>query len=150
MSATLARWVRPSGAAASGSASVDGTGDGVHPLADLPGVDSRAGLAGLMHDERLYRRVLCLFRDRERDFESRFRATLAAGDRGAATRLAHDLKSVAGTLGVHEVEHAAAALEQACRQEAGIEEIEALALKAVSLLDPVIAGLQKLGKVQPP
>jgi len=148
--ATLARWVRPSGAAASGPASVDGTGDGVHPLADLPGVDSRAGLAGLMHDERLYRRVLCLFRDRERDFESRFRATLAAGDRGAATRLAHDLKSVAGTLGVHEVEHAAAALEQACRQEAGIEEIEALALKAVSLLDPVIAGLQKLGKVQPP
>jgi signal transduction histidine kinase/CheY-like chemotaxis protein/HPt (histidine-containing phosphotransfer) domain-containing protein len=145
--ATLARWVRPSGLTATGSASVVDKQDAVRPFPELPGIDSRAGLDGLLGDAALYRYILCMFRDRERDFESRFRAALVAG--GAAARQAHDLKSAAGTLGAHEVQDAAAALERACTQGAGSEEIEALAEKVAKLLEPVIAGLQGLGPAQP-
>jgi len=147
--ATLARWVHPGGVADAGSARGTDADGRAHPLDGLPGIDTRAGLAGLLHDEKLYRRMLGMFRDRECDFESRFGSARAAGDAATATRLAHDLKSVAGTLGALEVQDAAAALEQACMHGAADEEVEALAQNAARLLDPVIAGLRTLGAAQP-
>ena len=110
----------------------------------LPGIDVDAGLAGIMGNQRLYRRLLTMFRDRERDFAARFRAARASGDRAAAARLAHDLKSVAGTLGVHAVQRAAAVLEHACNRDAHEEDIDALVESVSGLLEPVIAGLQGL------
>jgi signal transduction histidine kinase/DNA-binding response OmpR family regulator/HPt (histidine-containing phosphotransfer) domain-containing protein len=145
--ATLARWVRPSGVAAGSAGKVDAA-DADPPFSELPGIDARAGLDGVLGNAALYRSLLCMFRDRERDFESRFRAALAAGD-SAAARQAHDLKSAAGTLGAHEVQQAAEALERACTQGAGREEIEALAGTVASLLGPVVDGLRALGPAQP-
>ena len=48
------------------------------PLADLPGIDTRAGLVNAMGDDKLYRRLLRMFRDR--DIPARFSAARAAGD----------------------------------------------------------------------
>jgi CheY-like chemotaxis protein/HPt (histidine-containing phosphotransfer) domain-containing protein len=145
MFATLARWVRPAATATSGaSPGVAGAGRHLGPLADLPGVDTRAGLAVAMGDSALYRQLLCMFRDREGDFPNRFKAARAAGDTAAAARLAHDLKSEAGTLGVSAVRQAAEALELACTHDPQDAEIDALAQNVVRELAPVIDGLQVL------
>jgi signal transduction histidine kinase/DNA-binding response OmpR family regulator/ligand-binding sensor domain-containing protein/HPt (histidine-containing phosphotransfer) domain-containing protein len=99
--ATLARWVHPALPAPA-------------PQAPLPVLDMRAGVAALMGDEGLYRRLLALFREREIDVVARFRAARENGDGDAAMRCAHDLKSVAGSLGMPALQRAAAALEEAC------------------------------------
>ena len=142
--ATLARWVRPPSAAAGDLPGGMGAARLAGDLVDLPGIDVRAGLAGLMSDEALYRRLLRMFRDREADFLARFRAVRAAGEAGAAMRLAHDLKSVTGALGMQSVRQAAQALEQACVHGAGDAEIDTLAQGVATELEPVIAGLRPL------
>ena len=113
MFATLVRWVKPirsltAGAERPGS-------DTVHTLNSI---DTRCGLANVGGDSALYRRLLRLFREGETDFVQRFRAACAAGDTTTAMRAAHDLKSEAGTLGMHSLEEAAAALERACSERA--------------------------------
>jgi PAS domain S-box-containing protein len=145
MFATLARWVRPNAHAPGSAAGGALAGD----LADLPGIDARAALAGIMGDEVLYRRLLRMFRDRETDFLARFTAARAAGDAGAAMRLAHGLKSAAGTLGMHAVQQAAQALEQACVQGADDGEMNTLARNVARELEPVIAALQPLATASP-
>jgi PAS domain S-box-containing protein len=143
--ATLARWVRPGAAAPSNAPNAPDashTQGRADPLADLPGIDTRAGLANALGDDKLYRRLLQMFRERERDFPARFKAARAAGHPRAAARMAHDLKSVAGTLAAQAVSQAAAALEQACLADAEDASIDALAQEVARQLDPVIAGLQ--------
>jgi len=130
MFATLARWVRPDVAAAAGGG--------------FPGIESAAALAGVMGDERLYRHLLGMFRDREADFAARFRAARAAHDMPTATRLAHDLRSVSATLGATAVRDAAEVLEHACSNGAGSVDIDALLAAVLEHLDPVIAGLRSL------
>ncbi|MGD9831400.1 MAG: response regulator [Piscinibacter sp.] len=144
--ATLARWVRPGAAPRAANAASSSAED--PPFSGLHGIDSRAGLDGALGDAALYRKLLFMFRDRERDFGARLRAALVAGG-GAAERHAHDLKCTAGTLGAHEVRQAAEALERACREGAGREEIEALVERVTAVLDPVIAGLQAIRPAPP-
>jgi len=129
MFTTLARWVRPKVAAVSSG---------------FPGIESAAALAGVMGDEQLYRRLLFMFRDREASFAARFRAARAAHDMLTATRAAHDLKSVSGTLGAKAVREAAEALEHACANGAASADVDALFAAVVEQLDPVIAGLRSL------
>jgi len=142
--ATLARWVCPASSAAADSSGGAGDARPAAGLVDLPGIDIRAGLAGMMGDEALYRRLLRMFRDREANFLARFQAVRAAGDAGAALRFAHDLKSAAGTLGIPAVQQAAQALEHACASGAEDAQIDTLARRVASELEPVIAGLQPL------
>ena len=145
--ATLARWVRPAAGViapeSKGSANGPAHPD---PLADLPGVDTRVGLAAIAGNATLYRRLLCMFRDREGDFVSRFRAARAGGDAMAAARMLHDLKSVTAMLAVHGVQRAALALETACGQhDVEDDDIDVLVQDVARQLDPVVAGLQALG-----
>ena len=137
MFATLARWIRPAADTSAGVANAD-------PFAALSGIDTRAGLAGLMGNETLYRRLLCMFRDGQTDFLARFSAARTSGDTATATRMAHDLKSMAAALGVHAVHQEATALEQACLHGA-VEDVDALGQNVARLLGPVIKGLQTLG-----
>jgi signal transduction histidine kinase/CheY-like chemotaxis protein/HPt (histidine-containing phosphotransfer) domain-containing protein len=142
MFATLARWVRPAVAVTSSVDEADAVA-GIDPLAALSGIDTRAGLAAMMGDDALYRRLLCMFRDGLVDFEARFGAAREAGDLATATRMAHDLKSMTAALGVYAVHEKAAALEQACMHEG--ENIDALGRNVVGSLSPVLDGLQALG-----
>ncbi|MFL6628900.1 MAG: response regulator [Vitreoscilla sp.] len=142
MFATLARWIRPAaaGAGASGAA-VDG---GRNPLAGVAGIDSRAGVAAMMGDDALYRHLLRMFRDRETDFAQRFQAARDKGAAGAAMRMAHDLKSVTGSLAVVAVHEAAADLERACMAGADDAAIAPLVRTVDGRLGPVIAQLRGL------
>ena len=67
----------------------------------LPGIDVQAGRGHTKGDDRLYKRMLDMFLDSQRDFIPRFRAVSASGDAAAAMRLAHDLKGLAATIGAH-------------------------------------------------
>jgi signal transduction histidine kinase/CheY-like chemotaxis protein/ligand-binding sensor domain-containing protein len=115
--ATLARWVKPASPP---------------PASASVALDTEAGMAALMGDEALYRRLLGLFRQREGDVVARFRAAREQGDDAAALRCAHDLKSVAGSLGMPGLQRAAAALEQAC--STGIEG---------AALEPLLQAVQR-------
>ena len=126
---TLARWIRPEGGAATSA---------------FPGIESQAALAGMMGDAALYQRMLRKFRDREADFAMRFDAARTDRDMVTATRMAHDLKSVSGSLGATSVQEAAETLEQACTNGASPVDIDSLLAAVVERLDPVIAGLHSL------
>jgi len=129
MFGTLARWIRP----------------GAEPAARrFAGLDSEAALAEMMGDEALYRRLLRKFREREADFAARFDAARADRDMTTATRMAHDLKSVSGSLGATGVQESAGRLEHACANEASSADIDSLLAAVVEHLDPVITGLHSL------
>jgi signal transduction histidine kinase/DNA-binding response OmpR family regulator/HPt (histidine-containing phosphotransfer) domain-containing protein len=150
MFATLVRWVRPKVAVP-----VDPPPDEADEwpgdeFPALPGVDFRAGLASVLSDQALYVRLLCKFRDHERNFLPRFTGTRAAGDAKAAMRFAHDLKSAAGALGMPAIQQAAEALEIACVKGATETEIAALAQQVAGVLEPVVAGLGRLAPVLHP
>jgi CheY-like chemotaxis protein len=127
---TLARWVRPGARSSRGA-----------PAA-LPGLDTRAGLAALQGDEALYRRLLVKFREREADFEARLRDARAREDGEAAIRCAHDLKCVAGTLGMPALQRSAEALEAALvaahEQGGGEAAIEPLLENVTRQLEPLV------------
>ncbi|MFM8331718.1 MAG: PAS domain S-box protein [Candidatus Methylumidiphilus sp.] len=114
--AALLQWVRPKPPAAP---SADAASAPPRPsrLPTLPGIDSLAGLAQVRGSEDFYLRMLKLFRDsRASGFVEQFPAALAAGDWVAASRLAHNLKGVARTLGAKPLGDWAERLEEAIRQ----------------------------------
>ena len=113
---TLARWIRrPSGTRA-----------------------ARAELG----DDALYDRLARMFVERETHFLERFAAARAAADGAAMARLAHDLKSVAATLGAQALSDAARALEQACVDHAPAHTIGALLEIVAAELEPAFNGLR--------
>jgi CheY-like chemotaxis protein len=132
---TIARWVRPAGAAPRSSAEAAS-------LAHLPGIDAQLGRASAAGSDHLYRRVLGMFVDEHDAFAARFRAARASDDRLAATRLVHDLKGQAGAVGASDVQQAAAALEEACVRDAADHIIDELTEAVTRALSPVIAALQ--------
>ncbi|RDH83418.1 MAG: hypothetical protein DIZ77_04750 [endosymbiont of Seepiophila jonesi] len=143
---TIAKWISPAGAAneeAIQPPPVEGSAKETDGLPDLPGIDTKAGLAIVRGKLALYRKLLSKFQDSERDFEQHFRAALADDkDPQAATRTAHSLKGVAGTIGARGVQEAAHSLEIACSE--GTETIDELLSAVVAELQPVIAGLEEL------
>ncbi len=145
MFATLARWIRPSARAEARGAGGAGETVPTDALGRLVGVDSRAGVAAMMGDEALYRRLLRMFRDREADFAARFRTARAEGRDEDALRCAHNLKSVAGSLAAQAVQRAAAELERACDDGTDAAGLEALLQEVERPLVAVIAELQVLG-----
>jgi CheY-like chemotaxis protein/HPt (histidine-containing phosphotransfer) domain-containing protein len=142
MFATLARWIRPAAdGVAAPAAAVDA---GRNPLTGVAGIDCRAGVAAMMGDDALYRHLLRMFRDRETDFAQRFQAARDNGAAEAAMRMAHDLKSVSGSLAVVAVHEAAADLERACIAGADDDILAPLVRTVDGRLGPVIAQLQDL------
>jgi signal transduction histidine kinase/DNA-binding response OmpR family regulator/HPt (histidine-containing phosphotransfer) domain-containing protein len=129
---TLSRWVSPATSAPGNERRLSG----------LPGLDASAGLAAAMGDEALYRRLLGMFREREASFAARFQQARDAGDAAACARYAHDLKNVAGSLGMVTLQRAAAALESACQQSEGrlngvpVDEV-------VLVLEPLLGALRR-------
>ncbi|HEY8977283.1 MAG TPA: response regulator [Burkholderiaceae bacterium] len=143
MFATLARWIRPAQAHA-GTPAAPHAEAARDPLANVEGIDCRAGVAAMMGDDVLYRHLLRMFRDRESDFAQRFRAARDNGAADAALRMAHDLKSVSGSLAVVAVHAAAADLERACLAGADDAALAPLVRSVDGRLAPVIAQLRAL------
>jgi len=140
---TIARWVRPAPVATAAPAPAATIVDGLP--SELPGIDMAIGRATTMGNLKLYRRLLVMLRDGNRDFDAQFRNARLSDDGSAAMRLAHTLGSAAGTLGAIALQRAAMALEHACDGKADERGIDALLQDVMRELDPVITGLQILG-----
>ncbi len=163
MFATIARWIQPRPVEALSSAPVavpllpqatprPAASGELPELPELPGIDTRVGLAGTNHNPALYRKLLLKFRTAAAHFAADFAVALQAARHGedpdTPMRLAHTLKGTAGMIGAAAVQQAAAQLELACRS-AGPEPLgdgqPAAALAAVvAALAPVLDGLDRL------
>jgi two-component system sensor histidine kinase/response regulator len=112
---------------------------------DLPpvdGLDSADGLRRVGGNARLYVKLLRQFVSQHADAIGEIRAALAANDAGSATRLAHTLKGVAGTLGARDVQDAAAAAETLLRGGSAADATSAALAQLAAVLDPLIARLR--------
>ncbi len=138
--ATLAKWIPPRGVAAAASTTEASSGDPMTNQHSVPGVDVTAALARLRGDEATLRRMLQRFLETHHDFVARFAAARNQGDSAAARRLAHDLQSIAGTLGMHTLAQSAMALEQACRT-ASQPVVEARMQELSQVIEPILKGL---------
>jgi CheY-like chemotaxis protein len=105
------------------------------------GIDRDRALAELDGNERLYKRLVRMFREREAHFVPRFRLAREAGSLEEAVRLAHDLKSVSATLGAYALAQAAEGLESAAQAGAEAAVLEPLLLALGRQLDAVIDEL---------
>jgi HPt (histidine-containing phosphotransfer) domain-containing protein len=103
-----------------------------------------------MGDTALYRRLLGMFLEEHQSFPAPFVSALAANDLPTARRLAHNLKSLAATLGAHGVEGAAAALEQACATEGPRPQLPPLLDDVATQLLPVLEGLRHAQALREP
>ncbi|MFZ2329672.1 MAG: response regulator, partial [Rhodoferax sp.] len=157
MFATIAKWIKPENAIESIATSLTSTraegqndakplgaaaraGAGLTPL---PGIDTRAGLATSMGNEKLYTRLLTKFLHSQADFATLFAAARADADPTAAARAAHNLKGTAGNIGAKGVQAAAAELEHACEAvELDEARIDDLLQRALQALAPVVQGLR--------
>jgi CheY-like chemotaxis protein/HPt (histidine-containing phosphotransfer) domain-containing protein len=102
---TLARWVLPRREQAP---------DADPRLHSLPGIDGVEALKRMRGNEVLLRKSLQRFLQVYGDFVSRLESTWASGEAEGARRMAHDLQSLSGTLGMQALRQHALALEQAC------------------------------------
>jgi PAS domain S-box-containing protein len=143
---TLARWVTPAepGAAPAPAAPPPETAS-IRTIPPIDGIDTTEGLARCHGDAALYLRTLRRFRDRQAQLLAELDVALADGDRATATRVAHTVKGLAGTLGATHLEPAARALEAACAGDGEVD-VERRALgDALAALRP---GLERLGEAR--
>ena len=139
---TIRRWIKPP-AAATGAPRSARTRAAEDPLAQLPGIAAHVGRARTMGNDRLYRRLLLMFRSEQRDFVQRYLAARANGDNAAATRLVHGLRIIAGSLGAQALERACQALEEAIGSNASAS-TEAMLEGVAKELMTVLDGLRAL------
>jgi len=112
------------------------------PLGSFPGIDVSAWRNSRMGDADLYWRLLGMFLDEQNNFPAPFDAALAAADLATMRLLAHNLKSLAGTLGAHGVERAAMVLEGACAAEEQATQLQSMLNDVALHLHPVLNGLR--------
>ncbi|HZX31245.1 MAG TPA: ATP-binding protein [Rhodocyclaceae bacterium] len=133
--------VAPAGVQASEPAPLSPEEGGGEEFA-IPGIDWRTGMHSLRGRRESYIRLLRQFAESHADDGAVLLASLKAGDRREAQRLAHNLKGVAGTLGAADVQAAAAALDGALKEQREGEELLLLGDHLEAVLRPVLAGIR--------
>ena len=151
MFVTMARWIKPGrarGAVPSQSVPTTVTPESLPET--LPGIDIKAGLATTAGNQTLYLKLLNRFREGQSGFEAAYRSALQAGNLPEATRHAHTLKGVAGTIGARELQKSAANLEVLSQHASPTEELEAALTQTTTELAVVLDGLTSLGATARP
>jgi two-component system sensor histidine kinase/response regulator len=146
MFSTMAKWITPSNPQVTSSKHASSAKEVSEEIAipELEGIDTATGLAITQGNTKLYRKLLVKFRDSQADFEAAFHQTQSDEDPEAATRCAHTLKGVAGSIGAKSVQVAAGDLEAATKDNVALDKIEVLLAEVIKALTPVIAGLSAL------
>jgi PAS domain S-box-containing protein len=110
--ATLANWIHPD-IVRSPLRPSPGAEAHAAPAWVLPGIDQRRGLDRALKRKDLYGKLLRKFHQQADVFAGSLEAAVQAGDWEEATRLVHNLKGTAGTIGAEGVQAAAQVLELA-------------------------------------
>src|SRR6516225_9400267 len=120
-------------------------GAGSTTTADLPaidGLDSADGLRRVGGNIKLYMKLLREFASQQAEAVERIRAALAANDTESATRVAHTLKGLAGSLGAEPVQSAAAAVEKLLRDRAAADATNPALEQLAAVVDPFLTRLR--------
>lgn len=149
MFTTLSKWVKPGRTDEHRKHPIQQTEYPAIELPSIPGIDAKAGLVIAQNNQNLYMRLLKKFYNSQKHFKAEFNAALIDNDPQSATRTAHTLKGVAGNIGAAAIQNTAEKLEQACRKNAGAEQINSCLQAVESALQPVIDSLESLPDLQP-
>ena len=102
------------------------------------GIDTEKALGHLMQDGGLYRRLLVRFMEERAELPQQLARAWQAGDTETTLTQVHSLKSLAGSLGMTELERAAAGLERQLREGSadaeGLDQLGLLIRDAVTLV----------------
>ena len=90
----------------------------IQALSSQPGIDTQAGLRSVLGRQASYLRLLRAFITQHSDDAAAISLALKNGDTSSAERLAHSLKSAAGSLGLSGIQQAATALNNTLRYPA--------------------------------
>jgi CheY-like chemotaxis protein/HPt (histidine-containing phosphotransfer) domain-containing protein len=135
---TLARWL----GGKAGPVAAATIADDEH-LPEVSGLDAADGLRRVGGNRRLYRDLLRQFAHKQTDAAARVAAALRKKDFGAAERIAHSVKGVAGNLGIRGLYLLADALEKAVRSreavKAALSAFEAELARTTTALKEVVA-----------
>jgi len=112
MLVTMARWVEIEGDRTIG-ATTESTQVIESVDIEIPGIDTTAGLARVLGNVPLYRRLLARYREQLTDFDETFRSSIDSGDAKEARRVVHTLNGVSGALGAQAIHQAAMTVENA-------------------------------------
>ena len=111
------------------------------PLPQVDGLDTAEGLRRTLGDRPLYLDLLRRLLDGERDTTADIHAALAGQDDDSALRMAHTLKGLLGTVGAGAAMARAADLEQALRDGATAEQLEARLRELEQRVTPLLDAL---------
>ena len=151
MFSTMAKWIKPSGLIKQKSKNLVKSDEIVEEVTEIPElecIDTRWGLAIAQDNKALYRRLLGMFYDGQKDFVERFRQVWDEGDMRALERSAHTLKGVSGNIGARKVQETAYELEKVCHERRPETEIEVWLDKVEKTLLPVLTSLENLTEVK--
>lgn len=140
MFATLLKWIKLEQKPTPKVKTAPSHPSDANQLPNSPVIDIELGLARTQITS-LYIRLLKRFLDSQTSFIQECKNYLEESDYIGATRHAHTLKGVAGTLGMTALEASCATLEKAC--EAASSDISPILLKVESDLTLVITALQQ-------
>lgn len=144
--ATLTKWVPKQGASSTieldKSSAEDGSADIELPL--LAGVDNSIGLRSVSGNKKLYRKLLMdFYRSHSQDVEN-IRTSIEAEHFEDASRIAHTLKGLAGSLGAQDLHLVAKELDVAFKQqnvsayETLLNSLERTAKEVFAALQPIV------------
>ncbi|PCI80785.1 MAG: hypothetical protein COB20_02715 [SAR86 cluster bacterium] len=141
MFSTMAKWITPSEPLDSNEENLLSEENG-ESLPEITGIDINAGLDRVQGDQKLYRKLLRKFRDSEQNFVEKFNDARQSDEPKFATRTAHTLKGVAGTIGARALQNVAAELEKACDDQKADSIVQMLLIAVESELTPIIESLR--------
>jgi two-component system, sensor histidine kinase and response regulator len=112
-------------------------------LPDIRGLDAKLGLKRVMGKKAFYLDMLRRFSEKQSQTPDQIRASLEAGDRDAAQRLAHTLKGLSGNIGAVEAQEVAAELESSIRDNDLPDKTKGILIRFGNILQELIDGIQQ-------
>lgn len=114
---TLARWIKPEHSNTKQIVDEEELKKEYQALCEIARIDLEAGLAMTKNNCSLYRRMLVMFYENQREFRQQFEQACQEKNNETAIRLAHTLKGTSATIGATDLQQLAETLEQACADE---------------------------------
>jgi len=143
----LGKWIRPAQGAGAAPSAAAPRQSGVQAAAEQPVISVETGLRRCSSWE-FYLKMLNSFLATKSTTAEAIGAELVKGDRDSASRIAHSMKSVAGTIGALELSTAASVLDHAISDRD--PKVPLLLTQFKRELDRAIAGVQAIvGGAQP-
>ncbi|MDR3429393.1 response regulator [Silvimonas sp.] len=150
---TLRRWLKPATSVKSEPAGAAAPAELVSVPANIPGLDSVAGLRRIRGNTELYLRLLRSFMQSHGNTVTEAREALAQGDAATARRSFHTLRGVAGQIGAVHIQQLAGEVEQALHDQAaanvidvGMAELEAALLALLAALSAALPDAVELSR----